>query len=269
MSTIRCVCGEVHTFDERDTTQTLSCRCGRVLEMKPFAEHGLVAWAEGRERKRTREVRRSWTLLIGVLVVVLGLGAWIGRAPLRRAATVVLASTRRWTEPASRQAGPSPATSGSTPARPNAGTQGSPRGDAPASAAIPGVPATGTWILRPTGPRGRGSLRIDNVSSRDAVARLMSGGHSWCEVYLRSRTGFTVSGIPSGSYRLRFALGSDWDPRSMGFRLDPSDAALGEELRFGVTDQDGIRYMDAQHVTLRGPEDPGSHEFTVSAYSDP
>jgi hypothetical protein len=224
----------------------------------------VVAWAEGRERYQAVRVRRSagiWIAALAVFAALLVGGAWIGREPLKRAARIALAAVgiRTPSSTVAAQAPPGGVAARAVAAQTEAET---PSSDA-------GEPASGTWILTPSGPRGAGSLRIDNRSGRDALAKLVtgSGERSWCIVYVRSGTAVTIPRIPPGSYRLRFSIGFDWNAQAGGFGGDPSYLELQAPLAFGVPDQAGYRFKDAQYVTLRGPGESGAREITADTFS--
>jgi hypothetical protein len=69
------------------------------------------------------------------------------------------------------------------------------------------------WPMQMPEGRGFGELTIENGTSQDAIVKLYDPrlGRSIRGVYVVRGESWTITDIPAGSYRVRFATGRDWD----------------------------------------------------------
>ncbi len=80
--------------------------------------------------------------------------------------------------------------------------------------------ANGAELIPPRGTQGIGEIRVVNRADLDAVAAIASEGHprvALRQVYIRAASEVLLQGIGPGSYYLTIVIGSNWQPRSLGF----------------------------------------------------
>lgn len=100
--------------------------------------------------------------------------------------------------------------------------------------------------------RGLGNLSISNGTYNDAIAKLIdtSTGKSYREVFVRSKSTITISGIASGYYELRFSTGQDYAPSVKKFLRNAEYNKFDDVLNFQETrEAGGIRFKSFE-VTL-------------------
>lgn len=85
----------------------------------------------------------------------------------------------------------------------------------PCASLSPGLyrPRTG-YIKRISEGRGRGELKVENGTEKDAVLVLAAGEQTLASAYVRAGASFTLDGIRDGEYVLYFATGEGWDGRT-------------------------------------------------------
>lgn len=120
-----------------------------------------------------------------------------------------------------------------------------PATEAPAAQASAILPppvslSTGTVIKRVPGYlHGEGELEIDNGTSDDAVAKLITTGTSGISVltvYIKASSNYTIKNISDGTYRLAFAQGLDWDTATKSFTRNQSFSSFDESFDFQTSD---------------------------------
>ncbi|MCG5217515.1 hypothetical protein [Streptosporangium sp. KLBMP 9127] len=82
---------------------------------------------------------------------------------------------------------------------------------------------------------GRGSFKITNGGSRDAVVTLVRGKSKAISVYVRKKGKFTVPGVRDGKYRVYFTTGVDWDSKEKAFTRSCSFQRFEDSFRFKTT----------------------------------
>ncbi len=113
-------------------------------------------------------------------------------------------------------------------------------------------PETGMNINHLPGQRGHGELSINNGLGRDATVKLVnvSTGRLLRWVYVRSSDETTMRGIAPGSYRVRFAIGNNWDKTLRKFRDERSYSEFDDSLDFRETETaDKVNYATFE-ITL-------------------
>jgi hypothetical protein len=109
----------------------------------------------------------------------------------------------------------------------------------PAPTRVPVSLANGTDITTPApGPDGLGKLTITNGTSRDAVAKLVTGTEdpkTWQTqryVYVKANNTVVMEKIRVGTYRLAFMSGVDWDTDARKFLREVSASQFEETFEF-------------------------------------
>ncbi len=103
--------------------------------------------------------------------------------------------------------------------------------------------ATGELVVRGD-LSGSGQLTIDNGLDADGVVVLTRGKSVLASMYVKRHDIGTVGGIPDGTYRTYFTLGSDWDGELGRFTRDCSFARFDDPLRFeSASAGGGIRFQ--------------------------
>lgn len=113
-------------------------------------------------------------------------------------------------------------------------------------------PNSGVVLNRGSRLGGLGQLSISNGTSKDAIAKLidMSTGKSYREVYIRSNSSTSISGIAPGEYELVFSSGQDYAPSVKKFLRNAEYSKFDDRLLYQETrDSYGVRYKTFQ-VTL-------------------
>jgi hypothetical protein len=71
-------------------------------------------------------------------------------------------------------------------------------------------------------------------------------------IYVRARSEATLSDVAPGIYRIRFAVGEEWDPAAHDFRRDARYSAFARSLNFEEQEsQRGVTYSTFK-LTLHG-----------------
>lgn len=208
MITVKCTCGETYHADEQHVGRRIRCQCGNVLEIIKTANSPDVVGPEERSASSSRDssdgsadpyLRRTATFtarqwVIGASVAGILLLSWgvylVANAPQGENST---ASVRH------------------------------------APAAVPAPVATLQPVPPPCPPEARihprsgtelggqhrgglGRLQVANGTDSDAVAVLIDDATETPRraIFIRSGELGAVTSVPSGRYRLRFQLGTDW-----------------------------------------------------------
>ena len=110
---------------------------------------------------------------------------------------------------------------------------------APAAARSPVSLENGTNITPPApGPSGLGKLTIKNGTTRDAVAKLVTGTAdpaTWQTqrfVYIKANDTLVMENVRVGTYRLAFMSGVDWDAGARKFVREVSTSVFDETFEF-------------------------------------
>jgi len=95
---------------------------------------------------------------------------------------------------------------------------------------------TGTVLKRLPGHlQGDGTLEIDNGTSQDAVAKLITGGTSVYTVYIKANSNYTIKYISDGTYWLAFTQGTNWDSNTKKFTRNNSFSSFQDTFDFETT----------------------------------
>ncbi|MFW0862648.1 MAG: hypothetical protein ACKKL6_03600 [Candidatus Komeilibacteria bacterium] len=95
-----------------------------------------------------------------------------------------------------------------------------------------------------------GTLYIDNGTSLDAVAKLITDGVSVFTVYIKSESEYTITGISDGVYWLAFAQGLDYNSDSKGFNRSQQYSVFDETFDYQTTSDREYYYFSGFEVTL-------------------
>ncbi|MEU6716653.1 hypothetical protein ABZ897_34750 [Nonomuraea sp. NPDC046802] len=90
-------------------------------------------------------------------------------------------------------------------------------------------------FIRKGSLNGRGSLEVNNGSSRDAVITVVKGGSKAFSIYVRKKAKFKVRGVRDGTYRIYFTHGVDWDGKNRAFTRECSFARFQKSVKFKTT----------------------------------
>jgi hypothetical protein len=127
----------------------------------------------------------------------------------------------------------------------------------PAPTRVPVSLANGTNITPPApGPAGLGKLTIKNGTSRDAVAKLVTGTtdpKTWQTqrfVYVKANNSVTMEGIRVGTYRLAFMSGVDWDANGRKFLREVSTSLFDDPFEFREERTERGTRFSTMEVTL-------------------
>jgi hypothetical protein len=96
-------------------------------------------------------------------------------------------------------------------------------------------PLNGANIVSPQGPRGPGSLIVENGTDHDAAIKLVYDTVPIKInrfVYVRSKEKAVVGNIGQGTYLLRFSAGMDWGENCWGFFRDADHSQFADPLHF-------------------------------------
>lgn len=93
---------------------------------------------------------------------------------------------------------------------------------------------TGARIEPDGGAKGPSRLSIVNGTNRDAAVRLVDGatGRTVRFFYVEAGDTYTLSGIESGMYQLRYVSGYDWVPACQSFLREADYSEFEGELKF-------------------------------------
>jgi hypothetical protein len=113
---------------------------------------------------------------------------------------------------------------------------------------------TGTNIEPARGPKGLGTLKVNNGTSLDGAVKLIntSAGSRVCRyVYVRANSELLIKGVGPGAYILQFGLGEDWDENTHSFLRNKSYSQFDDRLEFSeIRDEGGINFSTFE-VTLQ------------------
>ena len=126
-------------------------------------------------------------------------------------------------------------------------------------------PINGTNLIQPKGPSGRGTLKVTNGTSHDAVVRLADESSKKTRrlVYVRANSEFTIEGIGVSKCLLQFSTGTDWDKSKRKFLRDKSYLQFDNLLEFKETKTDlGIKWTTFE-VTLHAVLDGNAHTTPI------
>jgi hypothetical protein len=123
----------------------------------------------------------------------------------------------------------------------------------PAPTNTPVSLANGTLLQSSSYPKGPGSLRITNGTSRDAVAKLKErdgGQRTVAYIYVAAYRDAVLPAIGSGSFILQFVTGFDWDEAVSVFRANPRASQFEQPFVFAETDSASGTTSHRIEVTL-------------------
>ena len=110
--------------------------------------------------------------------------------------------------------------------------------------------------------KGYGTLRIENGTNMDAVAKLIrdDSRESICNIYIKSNSSYTIRRISNGTYELYFSHGNDWDSSLHKFMVDASFSKFEDSFEFTTRteyEDDGTRtiykgFTVTLHTTIGG-----------------
>src|SRR5882724_3855500 len=268
MLTLSCTCGETYHADQQHAGGRIRCKCGRLLEIVANQKPADLIESQERFTPSSREssdvstdmyLRRSamfkgrrWVIggsIAGVLVLCGGVYL-IANPGEGRNSTGTLAHA------------PTPIPSSGTTVQP----------------VLPPCPPDAH--VRPTSGAelggyhrgGLGRLRVANGTESDAVAVLIDDATEVPRraIFIRSGESGAVTSVPSGRYRLRFQLGSDWLSERRFCRIRGT-SEFERAFEFQEVESDrGTRYS-AYEVTLH-PVPQGSartHALSDSRFELP
>ncbi|WP_404790396.1 hypothetical protein [Altericista sp. CCNU0014] len=99
---------------------------------------------------------------------------------------------------------------------------------------------------------GGGSLEVSNGTNRDAYVKLIEplSRTLVTAFHVKSNSTLTVNQIPDGTYRVIFALGKNWNPKTQSFTQSKSFAKYDKSLNYTTMQfSDQIQYK-AFRITL-------------------
>ena len=108
----------------------------------------------------------------------------------------------------------------------------------PPTVMLPAFLPTGTRIGRYRVPKGRGSLRVINGTSLDAVVKLgeyRKQGKLLASLYLRANEELALKSVGTGTFRLAFTLGTDWNQGARRFNQASFYKTFDESIQFTET----------------------------------
>jgi hypothetical protein len=124
----------------------------------------------------------------------------------------------------------------------------------------------GARISPDVGSDGHGLLAVDNGTSEDAKVVLYDTAkdEKIREVYVQAGNSIRITGIPTGTYQLKYTTGLDWFEQDEVFRVNPSYNAFEKEFRY-TEQEDGnkILYHDIS-VTLHPVVGGKAHTRKIS-----
>lgn len=95
-----------------------------------------------------------------------------------------------------------------------------------------------------------GTLKVSNGTNRDAYVKLITGQQLASAFFVKSNSSYTLNPIPDGTYRVIFALGKNWNPKTQSFAQSKSFAKFDKPLNFTTMQlSNGIQYRVFQ-ITL-------------------
>ena len=198
----------------------------------PYAPHATPQASPPRKGLPTPVVVIFGILAAGVvgLVLLLGIGAAVGTRATPTPTVRPTMSAVATAKPAAATAKPAPSPTPTPLPSPT---------PIPTPTRVPVSLANGTDVTPPApGPAGLGKLTIANGTSRDAVAKLVTGTEdpkTWQTqrfVYVKANDTVVMAGIPVGTYRLAFMSGVDWDADARKFLREVSASQFEETFEF-------------------------------------
>jgi hypothetical protein len=92
-------------------------------------------------------------------------------------------------------------------------------------------------VLKRPASKGRGSLKVDNGTNRDAYLKLVASSKLVAAFYVKANSVYTLKRIPDNNYQLLFVSGEDWDAKTRTFTRDATFTKFDEDLKFVTTRQ--------------------------------
>jgi hypothetical protein len=126
---------------------------------------------------------------------------------------------------------------------------------------------TGTNLIRPLNANGRGTLHISNHTGFDAIARLVDARTNLTvrQVYIQSNSDNDIASISSSDYRVKFALGSGYNPDTGRFVYSESFMKFDDSFDFHeYRTDDGVEWSD-HTITLHPVIGGNAHASRISA----
>lgn len=126
-------------------------------------------------------------------------------------------------------------------------------------------PATGTNLIKPRGPIGRGTLKVINGTDRDAVVKLAEESSKKTRrlFFVRANSEFKIEGIGMCKCILQFSMGTDWEKSKRKFLRDKSFSQFDDLLEFRETKTNlGIEWATFE-VTLHSIQDGNAHTTPI------
>jgi hypothetical protein len=108
---------------------------------------------------------------------------------------------------------------------------------------------------------GSNSVTIDNGYPDDVVVALALGSKPAMSVYTRSRSSFSISGVPNGDYRFYVTSGKDWDAKHRTFTRSCSFRRLSGSLNLTAN---GFQYTIGT-LNLGGKRQAGERPLKSSS----
>jgi hypothetical protein len=81
---------------------------------------------------------------------------------------------------------------------------------------------------------GGGTLKVSNGTNRDAYVKLIEPNFQQLvsAFFVKSNSSYTLNPVPDGTYRVIFALGKSWNPKTQAFAQSKSFAKFDKPLNF-------------------------------------
>jgi hypothetical protein len=94
-------------------------------------------------------------------------------------------------------------------------------------------PATGAFVKSPS-RHGSGQLKIKNGGDDTAVSLVPTSGSTTplFTVYVRGGSNYTIDDVGTGTYKIFYAAGTDWNPERKGFMNDCTFSKFDDTFRF-------------------------------------
>ncbi|GGK87945.1 hypothetical protein Ppa06_52990 [Planomonospora parontospora subsp. parontospora] len=105
-------------------------------------------------------------------------------------------------------------------------------------------------IIQSESRTGRGSMKVHNGGSRDAVVVVMRGKKKAFSLYVRKKAKATVPGVRDGSYRVFYTTGTDWDSGAKAFTRSCVFTEFGKSVKFRTTRSGGYIRWNNWTLTL-------------------
>lgn len=127
--------------------------------------------------------------------------------------------------------------------------------------------ATGTNLVRPRSLNGRGTLKISNGTSLDAIAKLVDSetNKTVRKIYIQAYSDTEIGTIGIGDYILKFALGTGYDKDSERFLYSQSFSKFDEPFEFREYETyEGVRWRNFE-VSLNAVVGGNAQTSRISA----